>query len=59
MKPKQVAGELIAGYPETAAGLAAAARDGERLSGEDVYGMLERFQEGGVPEQRGGKPGGR
>jgi hypothetical protein len=50
---------LIAGYTETATGLAAAARDGEKLSDEDVYGMLERFQEGGVPEQRGGKPGGR
>jgi hypothetical protein len=45
--------ELIARNPEHASKLSASAHNGERLSDEDVYGMLERLQERGFPEQRG------
>jgi len=45
--------ELIARHPETASKLTAAVHKGEKLSDEDVYGMLERLQERGVLEQRG------
>jgi hypothetical protein len=51
--------ELIARHPETASKLTPASHKGEKLSDEDVYGMLERFQERRVLEQRGGEHDGR
>jgi hypothetical protein len=44
--------ELVARDPEGADELSAAARVGRRLSDEEVYGMLERFQERHAVERR-------
>jgi hypothetical protein len=53
LDPKTARGwldEFIACNPETASKLA---RSGERLSDEDVYGVLERLQERGILGQSG------
>lgn len=55
LDPKTARGwldEHLASHPETAGQLSRAARRGNKLSDEDVYGMLEALQQRGILRQK-------